>query len=213
MARSAECEGGAKDLAIGSGDFQILKEELRYSRYLNVYNRIVEYPPDAQDARKVVEYDIVGSRTVSFHFCAVMPFDSKSKLVTLIKEYAQGSNGMMFSLPCGGLSKSHTSLEDCAMKELSEEAHLHDGKLVKLIGDDHPGLLEVKWCRNRFTPYLILDPLIDPNPRPRDSEEYMEIVRVDLEELDKIMFSGQMMLPSIVTCSMGLRYLKKHHIL
>eukprot|EP01018_Ginkgo_biloba_P029165 Gb_39617 [translate_table: standard] len=223
-------------------------EELRYSRYLNVYNRIVEHPPIKEEAEstrseaKIVEYDIVGVKTSSFHFCAVFPYDSLTKSVTLIREYAQGGNCYMYGVPCGGLSEKHTSLEDCARKELSEErlgnieaslqyddtnvftiihlgsssrypkqdfdsrvadefsahesypgcpaidacgssffskklfftlgailktwrkwicykqAQLQGGKLVKLISDDHPGLLEVKWCRIQFIPFLLLHP-------------------------------------------------------
>eukprot|EP01018_Ginkgo_biloba_P029162 Gb_23713 [translate_table: standard] len=241
--------------------FKILKEELRYSRYLNVYNRIVEHPPIKEEAEstrseaKIVEYDIVGAKTNSFHFCAVFPYDSLRKSVTLIREYAQesysGGNCYMYGVPCGGLSEKHTSLEDCARKELSEEdfdsrvadefsahesyrgcpaidacgssfcskklfftlgilkpwrkwigykqAQLQGGKLVKLISDDHPGLLEVKWCRNRFTPFLLLDPERDPRPCPMDREEVIEVLAVDIPALKQIMYGGSMMLPSIAT--------------
>ncbi|KAH9316147.1 hypothetical protein KI387_024774, partial [Taxus chinensis] len=190
--------------------FKILKEELCYSRYLNVYNRIVEYPPteevatESSDCKgKIVQYDIVGSKTVSFHFCAVFPFDTLMRSVTLIKEYAQGGNCYMYGVPCGGLSEKHLSLEDCARKELSEEAQLQGGNLVKLIPDDHPGLLEVKWCRNRFTPFVLLDPEKDVMPRPMDPEEVIEVLTVDIPTLKEIMYGGSMMLPSVVTFHEG----------
>ena len=38
-----------------------------------------------------VDYDIVGSKTVSHHYCTVFPFNTSTKSVTLIKEYAQVS--------------------------------------------------------------------------------------------------------------------------
>lgn len=157
-----------------------------------------------------MEYDIVGAKTLSFHFCAVFPFDTRTGSVTLIREYAQGGNCYMYGVPCGGLSEKHLSLEDCARKELSEEAQLQGGNLVKLIPDNHPGLLEVKWCRNRFTPFVLLDPEKDATPHPMDPEEVIEVLTVDIPTLKEIMYGGSMMLPSVVTCSMALKYLQDH---
>ncbi|KAH7432992.1 hypothetical protein KP509_07G049600 [Ceratopteris richardii] len=206
--------------ADSQGKFQIVKEELCYSRYLNVYNRVIKLPrrrdgkAEAEsDVHMTVDYDIVGSRTVSFHYCTVFPFNTTMKTVTLIKEYAQGANDFLFGVPTGGLSEKHTSLEDCIRKELSEEAHLHEGTLIKLIPDQHPGILEVKWCRNRFSPFLVLDPKKDPCPLSQDPEERIEVVNVDLNELKNIMYGGNMMLPSIVTCQMALNYLQEHSML
>ncbi|KAI5083227.1 hypothetical protein GOP47_0002970 [Adiantum capillus-veneris] len=202
------------------GKFEILKEEVCYSRYLNVYNRVVKLPrieaekgKEAADGYTTVDYDIVGSKTVSFHFCTVFPFNTSLKTVTLIKEYAQGANDFVFGVPTGGLSEKHTSLEDCVRKELSEEAHLHEGTVIKLIPKEHPGILEVKWCRNRFSPFLVLDAKKDPAPLSQDPEEIIEVLNVDVANLKDIMYGGSMMLPSIVTCSMALHYLQDHNML
>lgn len=197
--------------------FRIVKEELCYSRYLNVYNRVVEFPrkktEETNAESRTVQYDIVGSKTVSFHYCVVFPFISCTKSVTLIREYAQGANDFLYGVPCGGLSEKHESLEDCVRKELSEEAHLQGGRLIKLIPDGHPGILEVKWCRNRFSPYLVLDPKMDLAPQPQDPEEIIESLNVDIPTLKEIMYGGNMMLPSIVTCNMALDYLREHQLL
>lgn len=148
--------------------FKILKEELRYSRYLNVYNRVVQHPPSKEEVadpskceRKIVEYDIVGAKTRSFHFCAVLPYDTLTKSVTIIKEYAQGGNCYMYGVPCGVLSEKHQPLEDCVRMELSREAQLQGGNLVKLIPDEHPGLLEIlremlsliQWIQKKLLKY------------------------------------------------------------
>ena len=43
-----------------------------------------------------------------------------------------------------------------------------------------------------------------------DVEEFaLETFRVDLKELKRMMYSGEMMLPSIITCQMSLDYLVK----
>lgn len=193
-----------------------LKEELKYSRYLNVFNRVVEHPRHAANGHlatreaRTIEYDVAASRTRSCHFVCVFPFDSRTKTVTLLLEYAQGANELAYGLPCGGFSGSHASLEDCARRELSEEARLKGGALIKLVEEGHPGLLEVKWCKNRFTPFLALDPEVDAEPHPRDLEEFIEVSRVSIPALKKLMYGGDMMLPSIVTCSMALEYLESH---
>ena len=43
--------------------------------------------------------------------------------VTLVKEYCQGPNAVCYNLPTGGLDPTkHSSVEQCARAELSEEA-------------------------------------------------------------------------------------------
>jgi len=90
------------------------------------------------------------------------------------------------------------------------QAGLTGGTVVDLLPEDHEGFAEVKWCRNRFRPYLIIDPKPDPNPGARDPEEFgIEIEKVSISELKNIMSSGQMMLPSITTCFFALDKLKE----
>jgi predicted ribosome-associated RNA-binding protein Tma20 len=53
----------------------------------------------------------------------------------------------------------------------------------------------------------------DPTPLSQDLEEIIEVVEVDLSALKEIMYGGDMMLPSIVTCTMALNYLQEHKII
>ena len=42
---------------------------------------------------------------------------------------------------------------------------------MPLLEDSHPGIAEVKWCRNRFKPFLCIDPKVWRQGRsatPRD---------------------------------------------
>lgn len=48
----------------------------------------------------------------------------------------------------------------------------------------------------------------DNEPHPRDLEELIETHRVGIMTLKSLMFSGNMMLPSVVTCSMALSRLE-----
>eukprot|EP00271_Cylindrocystis_brebissonii_P012922 TRINITY_DN32433_c0_g1_i1.p1 TRINITY_DN32433_c0_g1~~TRINITY_DN32433_c0_g1_i1.p1 ORF type:complete len:305 (+),score=24.49 TRINITY_DN32433_c0_g1_i1:59-916(+) len=193
-------------------EFRIVKEDVVYSRFIKVYNRVVEYPAGSSGKsveERTVEYDVVASKARDSHFVAVLPFHSATKTFTLLSEYAQGANENVYGVPCGGYSAKHASLEECATRELSEEAFLKGGRLIRLLPESHPGLLEVKWCKNRFTPFLVIDPEPDLTPFPRDAEELsLHVDNVDLPTLRQRMYDGSMMLPSIVTCAMALDYLQ-----
>jgi len=40
------------------------------------------------------------------------------------------------------------------------QAHLSGGEWVELLSAEHPGIAEVKWCRNRFRPFLCIGPQV-----------------------------------------------------
>eukprot|EP00983_Pelagomonas_calceolata_P033868 1061314-Pelagomonas_calceolata.AAC.1 len=118
------------------------------------------------------------------------------------------------------------------------QALLKGGELVRLIPEDHPGFAEVKWCANRFVPFLVIDPHVDPKPGARDAEEFIEdalslertvsctnmffpyfptlhnkpwtqVKRVGMEEFRNLNDGGDLMLPSMVTANLALKYLEK----
>lgn len=93
-----------------------------------------------------------------------------------MREYAQGPNELVFCLPTGSFDpKKHKDLEDCAKAELSEEALLRGGSMERLLGEEAPGVPEVKWCANRFTPFICISPQPDEAPGSRDMEEFIEV--------------------------------------
>lgn len=99
---------------------------------------------------------------------------------------------------------------------MSEEAHLKEGEWINLLPKDHSadGISELKWGKNRFIPYLCLNPRLDESPLARDAEEYMEVVNdVDVKELESFITRGEMMLPSVQTAWMALVYLREHGLL
>jgi hypothetical protein len=191
-------------------EFPIVSEGIKFARYLTLYNRSVKFP-DGQ----VHDFDVIGHPRANFHFCVTFPFHPapsnnwKDGEVTLVREFCQGISELAYCLPTGAFdSKKHSTYEDCAKAELSEEALLKDGTLIKLL-DEGIGVPEVKWCRNKFTPFIALDPVLDEQPGKRDLEEYIQVVRVSIPELKKIMKSGAMMLPSVTTCYWAMDYLEE----
>ena len=63
---------------------------------------------------------------------------------------------------------------------------------------------------SRFVPYLCIDPEPDPHPGARDAEEDIQVLRVSVSELKRmIRGGGDMMLHSIATSYMALDVLKE----
>uniref|UniRef100_A0A7S0WJV1 Nudix hydrolase domain-containing protein n=1 Tax=Chlamydomonas leiostraca TaxID=1034604 RepID=A0A7S0WJV1_9CHLO len=194
--------------------FEIVEEKPIHARYLTVFDRKVRITSSKPgEAPTELHYDVVGHPRCSFKFAVAFPFhraqDGGEPTVTVIREYCQGPNAVCYNLPTGGYDpRKHTSLEECVMAELSEEALLRGGQLVRLTPDSHPGFAEVKWCANRFTPFLVVDAEADPTPGTRDAEEYIQVQRVPVSELRRLLVAGDMMLPSIVTAQMALAHLE-----
>jgi len=124
-------------------------------------------------------------------------------------------NAFRFALPCGHFdSVHHKDLQHAAECELSEEARLKAEKIVRLLPDDHEGIMEVKWCLNKFIPFLALNPIADPTPLPRDKEEQIEVHRnVSVSQLKEHMLNGAMMLHSVQTSFIALHFLEQHGLL
>ena len=194
--------------------FVIVGEEIKFARYLTFYNQTVRFPATTETPQgEEHEFDIIGHPRANFHFCVTFPFHPAASgrwqdgHVTLVREYCQGINELVYCLPTGAFDpRKHKTYEDCATAELSEEAHLKGGKLLKLL-EQGVAVPEVKWCRNKFTPFIVIAPEVDSAPGQRDKEEFIQIVRVSIPELKKIMRSGEMLLPSVTTCWWALEHL------
>ena len=114
-------------------------------------------------------------------------------------------------MPAGGFDASkHETIHQTAIHELSEEAHLFNGTWTRLIPEDRSGVAELKWSRNTFVPFVVLDAEQDELPRSRDAEEFIQILDVTLEELNEIILNGYMLPPSVQTCLMALDWLKRN---
>jgi len=198
---------------VSSPDFEIVEEKQVHRRYLTLYDRRIKFQARQGREEVVHDYDIVGHPQCEFHFGVAFPFhkvEGSEGEVTLLREHCQGPNEMMFVLPTGGFDpRKHTDWLQCAKSELSEEALLQGGSWHSLLPEGHPGIAEVKWCANRFSPYLCINPQEDTAPGKRDLEELIEVHRVPLRRLRAIMTSGEMLLPSVSTCYMALEKLRE----
>nr|KAJ3419399.1 hypothetical protein HK105_007002 [Polyrhizophydium stewartii] len=199
----------------------ILEERIAYKRFVTVWHRHVEFP----DGRKLdcavqpvslttaawLARDAGGHGTRSPAFVTVFPFNTKTKTVRLLIEYAQGPNVMTYTLTAGACDPTkHSSILDTARHELSEEARLKNGTWVRLLPEDDDGIPELKWSRNKFVPFLVIDAEPDATPYERDAEEFIEIVDVTLDELQQFILKGLVMLPSVQTTIMALDWLRRN---
>ena len=213
---------------------QTVQETVAYKRYLAVYDRTVEFssptttPANAEE-KISIKYDIVGHPRSGFRFVAVLPFHSETREFTVCREYIQSVNASGVTVPTGGHEpeKHGEDSANAAKAEMNEEAKLVGGRLVNLMekkseneGDrevgEEEGFIETKWCRNKFVPFLCVDPkdVEEGQEGKLDVEEFaLETFRVDLKELKRMMYSGEMMLPSIITCQMSLDYLVKSGVI
>ncbi|CAK0779473.1 hypothetical protein CVIRNUC_004783 [Coccomyxa viridis] len=185
--------------------FEVTREEVVHRRYLTLYDRRIRFPAHQGKQAQEHEYDIIGHPQLNFSFVVVFPFHPYTDgrpggEVTLLREHCQGPNAMLYTLPTGGFDprKSPSALA-AARAELSEEAHLSGGEWVELLEPEHPGIAEVKWCRNRFRPFLCIGPQKDDAPGQRDAEEFIEVHRFDIVELRGMLTACDMLLPSMTT--------------
>ncbi|KAL4457906.1 hypothetical protein ABPG75_012771 [Micractinium tetrahymenae] len=211
--QQADGGSGGGSAGVAGAQFTVLSETVLHRRYLTLYNRAVQFPSsDGSTPGAVHEYDVIGHPQCDFHFAVTFPWHPGpgGGSVTLIREYAQGLNQLVWCLPTGGYDpRKHASYEACARAELSEEAQLAGGTWEPLIPESHPGIAEVKWCRNRFHSYLCVDPQPDEQPGARDQEEFIQVVHVRLPELRQMLLGGDMLLPSVATCFLVLERLQQ----
>eukprot|EP00983_Pelagomonas_calceolata_P091741 1157584-Pelagomonas_calceolata.AAC.8 len=85
--------------------------------------------PNSTTQATTLAYDVIGHPRCNFRFAVVLPFHTASKdtdaQVTMIREFCQGPNAVCYNLPTGGFDPAkHTSIEDCARAELSEEVRV-----------------------------------------------------------------------------------------
>ncbi|KAJ8663803.1 hypothetical protein O0I10_000077 [Lichtheimia ornata] len=189
----------------------IVSESKLHKRYISVWNRTTRFA----DGREI-DWDVVGHDTPYPTFVTVFTFDSIKKTTCILKEYAQGTNEVKYTCVAGSYDRrKHSSPLESAEHELSEEARLKGGRWICLLPEDQPdGISELKWGVNRFVPYLCLDPEDDPEPRARDNEECMQVIKdVPIADLKKFITLGQAMLPTVQTAWMALEYLATHRML
>ena len=87
----------AKNCQQTGPSFRIVSERVAHSRYIDVLDRVVEYPNGEQHS-----FDIASSRNSGNLFVTVFPFRISDITVHLINEFCQGAlpaNSLCYTLP------------------------------------------------------------------------------------------------------------------
>ncbi|EKX49575.1 hypothetical protein GUITHDRAFT_104537 [Guillardia theta CCMP2712] len=163
-----------------------------------------DYPPlvgGLKKEGKVVRWHVVGSPLGNFSSVVVFPFDSRTKTCWLIREIQSGVPGGLFE------EKKHKDLLQAARDELNEEAGLMGGTWIALAPE---GIPQDKYSRNRLHPYLVIDCMRDPNPKPKDDDEIIEVEQgVALEEARRRVLEGDMPAPAAMVTLLAIDKLRQ----
>lgn len=213
----------------------VLNEKVMYAGYITVIRRQVHFasgesakqaqscdddtapatdPPGSIDqCNQCVNFDVAGHPAATFRCAVVFPYHPLTDQVTLVHEYAQGAGRYMYALPSGNFDpEQHRDVKQTAVFELEEEAHLTGGEWHELLPSRHPGIPEVKWCANAFTPFLCIGPEPHANAKPRDWVESVSGQRVEcvsVARFRELIAGGKLLLPSIATGYMALDKLRE----
>eukprot|EP00656_Telonema_subtile_P017333 TRINITY_DN1927_c0_g1_i3.p1 TRINITY_DN1927_c0_g1~~TRINITY_DN1927_c0_g1_i3.p1 ORF type:complete len:211 (-),score=38.72 TRINITY_DN1927_c0_g1_i3:53-685(-) len=190
-------------LSSSSAASDVYKRQV-YKRYLTVQNRTVEYPDGSQ-----FSFDIVG-HAPSCRFVTVFPYNPHTQQVTVIREWQQGPNQYVYTLPTGGFDpRRHSDPLAAAQAELSEEAGLTGGEWEALLPAGRDGIWESKWCSNAFYPFLVVQPEVDTNPGARDLEEQLMTVHtMSINDLMQLLYNGELAVCSVTSVMMALSRLR-----
>jgi ADP-ribose pyrophosphatase len=134
-------------------------------RVLNLRIDTVELPNGRISTREVVEHK--GA-------VAVVPMLDKEQIV-MVRQYRQAAGRTLLEIPAGGLEIGEAP-EDCARRELAEEIGYVPGKLTELFYS----YLAPGYSSEKLHTYLAED--LSPERRKCDSDEFLEVVTVSLEE-------------------------------
>ncbi|KAL3900141.1 MAG: hypothetical protein SGCHY_001552 [Lobulomycetales sp.] len=176
---------------------EIIKEEIAYKRYLQIVQRSVKHADG-----KTVEWDVLATPATYNRdgpaFVAVMPYHSEDQTVTLVREYCQGPDAFLYTVPAGMFDvRKHSSPQEAAEHEMSEEARLERGKWTPLLHKDSVGITDLKMSANRYVCWLVEDP-IPCSGMERDAEEYMTVERMSFSRVKELIRQG-LVLPTAVT--------------
>jgi hypothetical protein len=179
--------GDQSDSTIPAGNrfqYEVLEENILYSRWRILYQRLVRMPNG-----KVIDFDVVGQKGAGT--AIIFAWDSSTKTATLCREYNPGPNQALCGLAAGVIEDKHDSDPRMAAEhELEEELHLSGGTWLSLL--ESPMAMD-KYATTMIHPYLVIDAHHVTNPRPLDDEEDIEILsNVSVEEIMRIIRRGDM---------------------
>lgn len=219
---SSTSTSAAAAASAAAAGFVVEDETIAFRRYQTVYERTVRFPDG-----KRISYDVLGQPSTQCASVLVFPYDSRTRTVTMIREYCPGTHEMLLGFPAGMAEAKHDTFAHAARAELSEEAGLVADELIELTarcdvkngggcsdgeGGGVRGVPADKYAKNVMKMYLALGCRPDPTPGALDDEEYIEVEpRVSLPQLEQYMQRGMVTAPHMLLALYALDYMRKRH--
>lgn len=142
-------------------------------KIINVRVDTVELPDQKYSKREIVEHSGAS---------AVVPITREGEVV-LVKQFRKPVEAVLLEIPAGRL-ETKESAEKCALRELAEETGFQAGRLEPLISYySSPGF------SNEVIHLFLAQDLTEGSAQP-DEDEYLEIIKVPLNEALKMIDSG-----------------------
>mmetsp|Transcript_36974 Transcript_36974/g.147501 ORF Transcript_36974/g.147501 Transcript_36974/m.147501 type:complete len:252 (-) Transcript_36974:2667-3422(-) len=199
-----------KELIKHAEKYRIISDSPVYERYARVYDRVVEYPNGEKFA-----YDIWGRnwKTNTFSVVIIVPYETRTRTMTLIKEYNPAHDRFVYGFPTGMVSADkHKSPLDAAKQELDEEAELTCNNLIDMLSPSATnGVPQDKYQMERIYMYLCVDEEEDESPSERDSEEVdLHVERgVPVREVKELLLAGTFQSNNMAAAYLALEVLTK----
>ncbi len=146
-------------------------------------------------------------RELVFHKGAVcvLAVTPEGKLI-LVKQYRKAIERLSVEIPAGKLEVGEAGSEEAAaLRELEEETGYTTDKLTLL----HDFYSAIGFCNERLRLYLADDLVRVENPRPKDEDEFIELMEVSLEEALDLIASGDICDAKTIMAIQYLQLLRK----
>ena len=184
LSRLAIVRGGDRTNSTVPTGYELLEENILYSRWRILYQRLVRMPSGI-----VVDFDVVGQKGAGA--VIIFAWDSRTKTATLCREYNPGPHQLLCGLAAGLVEEKHDSDPTIAAQhELEEEIHLSGGTWYSLLESPLP---MDKYATTLIHAYLVVDAKPVTNPRPLDDEEEIEILgNISVHEIMRMIRQGEM---------------------
>lgn len=149
----------------------------------------------------------LAKRELIFHKGAVcvLALTPEGKLI-LVKQYRKAIERLSIEIPAGKLEIGEAGSEEAAaLRELEEETGYTTENLT-LLYDFYSA---IGFCNERLRLYLADDLVRVENPRPKDADEFIELMEVSLEEALSLIASGEICDAKTIMAIQALQLLRK----
>ncbi|NLP23720.1 MAG: NUDIX hydrolase [Syntrophomonadaceae bacterium] len=152
----------------------ISSQQIFAGRIINVKVDTVTLPDGSTSTREIVSH--AGA-------VAVIPIDQEG-MVWMVRQYRKALERVLLEIPAGTLEPGEQP-QDCAVRELEEETGLSADTWEPILSYySAPG-----FCDEQLHLYLARD--LKTGESHTDRDEFVEVVKMSLEEAHKAIFSGE----------------------